>query len=278
VTKTLAAGTHAIKAVYSGDAGFIGSTSAVLTQAVNPDTTCTSLTSSLNPSLFGQTVAFTANVQARAPGAGTPTGTVTFYNGTTVLGSVTITTADKGIAKLATSPLSVGRHVIGAVYSGDANFKTSASPSLTQQVNASGLAPSLAQTAQAVDAGIAILLDDGRAYSLTGELALGQIRSGHRHTRRTEVSTRPVPEWCHALQYRIRPARWGSSPIRAKTCGSVLRAMLRGRLTGTESSTSSPLDNPWRRYQGTAQIRIPPIRLLLVAYLSQIDKRRGSLP
>jgi hypothetical protein len=33
---------------------------------------------------------------------------------------------------------------------------------------------------------------------------------------------------------------WGSSPIRAKTCGSVLCAMLRGRLTGGESSTSSP--------------------------------------
>jgi hypothetical protein len=46
----------------------------------------------------------------------------------------------------------------------------------------------------------------------------------------------------------INRTKKGSSPIRAKTCGSVLCTMLRGRLTGVESSSSSPLDSPWTRY------------------------------
>src|SRR5262249_56922774 len=49
------------------------------TLTVNPDGTTTSVTSSLNPSVYGQSVTFTATVSANAPGSGTPQGTVTFY-------------------------------------------------------------------------------------------------------------------------------------------------------------------------------------------------------
>jgi hypothetical protein len=47
----------------------------------------TTLASNLNPSVFGQAVTFTAAVSTVAPGAGTPTGTVTFRDGATTLGT-----------------------------------------------------------------------------------------------------------------------------------------------------------------------------------------------
>src|SRR5262249_37307258 len=83
----LAVGNRSMNAVYSGDTNFAGSTSATLTQAVNQGATTTAVASSLNPSTFGQTVIFTATVTPVAPAAGTPTGTVTFFDGTAPLGS-----------------------------------------------------------------------------------------------------------------------------------------------------------------------------------------------
>ena len=66
---TLGVGSHTITAVYSGDANFTTSTSASLTQTVNPARRRPRLASSANPSVFGQSVTFTATVapSARAP-------------------------------------------------------------------------------------------------------------------------------------------------------------------------------------------------------------------
>src|SRR5207249_3170676 len=79
-TTTLPAGTHAITAFYAGETNFNGRTSGTVSQVVNvtkADTT-TALSSSANPSAVGQAVTFTASVTVTAPGAGTPSGTVTF--------------------------------------------------------------------------------------------------------------------------------------------------------------------------------------------------------
>src|SRR5260370_9104528 len=70
---------------YSGDSVFAGSTSPALTQAVQAITT-TAVTASANPSVPNQPVTFTASVTP-SPGAGTPTGTVTFKDGATTLGT-----------------------------------------------------------------------------------------------------------------------------------------------------------------------------------------------
>ena len=51
-----------------------------------PAPTTTTLTSSVNPALVGQTITYTATV-APTSGSGVPTGTVTFYDGTTVIGT-----------------------------------------------------------------------------------------------------------------------------------------------------------------------------------------------
>jgi hypothetical protein len=86
--------------------------------------------SSLNPSTYGQSVTFTAQVFSQT--SGTPTGTVTFQDGATVLGTVTLN--GSGIAQFTTAALSVGTHTIGAFYSGDTLF-TASSQSMFQTVN-----------------------------------------------------------------------------------------------------------------------------------------------
>ena len=90
------------------------------------------MTSSANTSVYGQSVTFTATVKAASPGSGTPTGTVTFYDGTTDLGNGTLSA---GTATFSTTFVVVGSHSITAVYSGDTNFTTSTSSALTQTVN-----------------------------------------------------------------------------------------------------------------------------------------------
>jgi hypothetical protein len=146
-TSALAVGSQSITAVYGGDGNFTSSTSAVLTQTVQKDATVISLKSSANPSVNGQSVTFTATVAAKVPGIGTPTGTVTFYDGSTAIGTGTLGPGSPGTATFTTSSLSVGAHAITAVYSGDGNFTTSTSAGINQGVSQASTAISLASSA-----------------------------------------------------------------------------------------------------------------------------------
>jgi hypothetical protein len=124
------AGSRSIAAIYSGDSNFDGSTSSPLLQVVNQASTTTTLGSSLNPSIVGQQVTFTATVSSDF---GSPTGTVTFYKGEKALGTATLNS--NGVGQLTTSTLPVGTHPMSAVYSGDTNFEGSTSPPLDQTIN-----------------------------------------------------------------------------------------------------------------------------------------------
>ncbi len=102
---------------------------------VGTTTSATALTSSLNPSTVGQSVTFTATVTGTG---GTPTGTVTFKDGTTTLGTGTLA---GGVATFTTTALTQGSHPITAMYNGDPTFAVSTSTVLTQVVNAGGGPP-----------------------------------------------------------------------------------------------------------------------------------------
>ncbi|MCC6569504.1 MAG: Ig-like domain repeat protein, partial [Anaerolineales bacterium] len=92
--------------------------------------TTTTVVSDINPSVSGQTVTFTATVTSTS---GTPTGTVNFRDGVTVIGTGALD--GSGVATFSTNTLTVGSHNITAVYVGDANFGTSTSAILVQGVN-----------------------------------------------------------------------------------------------------------------------------------------------
>src|SRR5262249_684111 len=127
---------------------------------VVPSTSTTvTLASSLNPSSFSQSVTLTATVRDTSGNPLTAaTGTVTFYEGTTVLDTETVSSAT---AAFITSALAVGSHDVTTSYSGDTNYDASDSDALTQVVNkvntttlltpsANGLAPNQAVTFAAV--------------------------------------------------------------------------------------------------------------------------------
>jgi hypothetical protein len=118
-----------MKAVYAGDSMFATSTGYV-TQVVELYSTTTTLTSSPNPSSFGQTVTMTATVKSSGPVA--PTGKVTFTDGTTWIGAGTLS---GGVVTITRSNLTVGTHPITATYNGDSNSAKSSSAVVNQVVN-----------------------------------------------------------------------------------------------------------------------------------------------
>ena len=119
----LAAGSHFIEARYSGDGQF-GAGGTTLVQKVHQSSSATTLASLPDPSNQGQSVTFTATVgPAPPPGPGTPTGMVTFQEGTNVLAQVPL--GGSGTASFPTAALSVGTHTITAVYNSDPLFASS---------------------------------------------------------------------------------------------------------------------------------------------------------
>jgi hypothetical protein len=130
-TSALHAGNNLLTAVYGGDSNFIGSTSRAYDAQGFRATTATTLTSSQNPSNVGQSVTFTATVTPEFSGT-TPTGTVSFSDGTTLLKTVGVNKG--GVAKYTTKTLASGAHNITADYNTSPNFGSS-SGSVMQTVN-----------------------------------------------------------------------------------------------------------------------------------------------
>lgn len=130
-----------IQSVYSLDAPF-AMDDFFFNYNPNP-TPNVALVSAPNPSTYGQSVTLTATVSQATSGLPTPTGTVTFMDGSMSIGAGQLNAS--GVATFATaipnqrgggSPLSVGTHTITAVYGGDSNFSGSTSAAIDQQVTA----------------------------------------------------------------------------------------------------------------------------------------------
>jgi hypothetical protein len=134
--------------------------------------TTTSLSSSPNPAYAGQTVTVTANVSASGGGA-TPTGTVTFKDGSTELGSAALDPS--GVATLQTSSLPAGSDQLSAEYGGDGSSadSTSAVDIQTVYTPASG-AQALASTISSWS-----LPANGDGLSNQANAAAGAFASGN---------------------------------------------------------------------------------------------------
>jgi large repetitive protein len=138
-TSTLPVGVQNITAQYmdTNGAHLESPISASLAQTVIQGTGVT-LISSVNPSAVGQSVTLTATVSSAITGGVTPDGTVTFMDGSTILGTITLN--GQGIATYTTSTLANGLHPITATYNGDAQRQIASSTSNT--VNQDVLVPS----------------------------------------------------------------------------------------------------------------------------------------
>ncbi len=119
VTSTLFVGTHSLTACFVASLNYNGSCSSPVSEVISsvpsaPLATVTLLTSNLNPSVVGQSVTFTAKVATTGPFIATPTGAVTFLDGTATLGTVPVD--GTGSAAYSTTALTAGTHNITAAY------------------------------------------------------------------------------------------------------------------------------------------------------------------
>jgi len=144
-TSSLPAGSYTLTAHYGGDSNFMPSASGAVTEVVGnatPIASTTQLAIAPNPASIGQSVTFTATVAGGANGVN-PSGSVTFMNGSTALGTGPVA-AGSGVATFTTSSLTAGTYAVTAQYGGDANFLASTTTATSLVVNA---APSFTLTA-----------------------------------------------------------------------------------------------------------------------------------
>jgi hypothetical protein len=156
-TSSLSSGAHDIVAIYSGDSVYgnsMGSITQTIDQSNLPSTT-TSLNSTTPSSVFGQAVTFTATVSG---GNATPTGSVVFEDGTTVIGTSSLSLVGGSYqASLTTSTLVWGMHAITAVYLGDGN-NAGSSGATSLDVLQGGTITTLASSANPVAYGQSVTL------------------------------------------------------------------------------------------------------------------------
>ncbi len=146
-------GIHGFTATYAGDANFKISF-ANGTLAVNKYPTTTVISSNPNPSSYGQAVTLTAQVTTSGPSS--PTGSVTFRNGTTALGATAVN--GSGIATLTTKLIPLGSNQLTATYGGSPINGTSASAPITQNVNQAVISMTLTSTPNPSIAGNSVTL------------------------------------------------------------------------------------------------------------------------
>jgi len=125
----LTAGTHSLSVTLTPIDTTAHTTATATVQLTgNQATPAVAIASNANPALVQKSLILTATVTS---GADTPTGNVTFPDGSTPLGTGTL--AD-GVATLTASNLTEGTHSIPAAYLGDQNFVNDTSSPLTQLV------------------------------------------------------------------------------------------------------------------------------------------------
>jgi Subtilase family/Bacterial Ig-like domain (group 3) len=160
----LNAGDHMLAANYVAQSAFMASSAKGSLLHINPAPTTVTVTSTPDPSAFGQSVLLTATVNSTSPGAGIPPGAVTFYDGPAAIGNGALNAA--GVATFGISALSVGAHAITASYGATTNFTASTSATVAQTVKkantsaivGSSLNPSRVKTAVTFTASVSAVL------------------------------------------------------------------------------------------------------------------------
>lgn len=168
--KSLDANTHEVRATYSGDAYNASSVTGVLTQVVTAAPSPVTLRTSLSPVPYGDALLLVATVPKN--GVGARGGSVSFYDGTTLLQSVSVDI--DGVAQLTTRSLAVGQHALRVTYTGDSYNMASASVgTVAVEVTAVKKVTTLSLT----PAG-STTLTPGQALALKATVAGGQAPSG----------------------------------------------------------------------------------------------------
>ena len=126
-------GVHNVFASYSGNADYPSSQSAMI--AVNNSAIPTTTTLAVSPATtvsYGTVMQLTGSIAPPSSGSSVASGTISFYDGGTLLGSGAVSSGQDAIS---VNDLSVGAHLITAAYGGDTNFLSSTSSTTTVTVS-----------------------------------------------------------------------------------------------------------------------------------------------
>ena len=176
----LSVGTHSITVSYGGDANDAPATSAAITLTVGTIPTVTNLGVSATTSTPPVTVLVAVVLNNNGGPGPIPTGTISFQNGTAVLGSATLDSS--GVATL-TPNLALGvTYNIVAVYSGDATHSPSTSAPVSVSGTANGFAiavsPASVTMATSENATVAVTLTSANGFTDTIGLGCGSLPAG----------------------------------------------------------------------------------------------------
>lgn len=170
VVSTLGGGRHSITASYTADTRFQPSSSAPIQEVVTAANTSTALSIAPRPTFAGQPVTLIAIVHA-SQGSTVPTGSVSFLDGTQMIGAATLT---NGVATLVTSNLGLGSHSITAQYGGSQNFSPSSDAQI-EVINAIGTVINFSATPNPANQGQTITLTATATAALAGVIPGGTI-------------------------------------------------------------------------------------------------------
>jgi hypothetical protein len=137
----LSVGSHALVLNYAGDISYNAAPPVNLAVTVTPASTSASISASPNPVATNQQVTLSVTIGSQSNSTQGPTGTVTFKDGSTSIGTANVTPAGakgmvgaSGTASMSMTFTTTGTHSLTAVYSGDANYATSTSSAVTLAV------------------------------------------------------------------------------------------------------------------------------------------------
>jgi len=244
LTLTPPAGVYSITASYAGNANDLPSASSPpITITVSIPATTTALTASPNPAPFGTGVTFTATVSAAF---GTPTGPVSFYDGTTLLGTGTMAA---GVATYSTSALAVGSHNITAQFASTAAFGGSTSNGVVEVITLPTF--SLSATPPSVtlytgeSATYAVTVTPGTGFNLPVVLTCGPL---------------PAATTCTFSPATVNGGAWTSTLVVQTTAPgppATTSSLSRGsRLTALAGLLLLLIPRRWRRFRGRWQLWI----------------------
>jgi hypothetical protein len=189
-TALLSAGTHAVTAVYQGDSNSAPGTSFPVSVVVNGISTSTALTSLPAAPQAGSTFALTATVSSPS---GNPFGQVSFFDGTTLLGTRALDSSS--VAVLTSTFSNPGTHSFSAVYRANGPFLGSTSTPLNLSPVSGAAASKAAVSATSDPAGARLVLIaelhpaiSGRVQFFVGFTPLGEAAASQSGTATLQVS------------------------------------------------------------------------------------------
>ncbi len=136
-------GSDSVTASYATDGNFSSSTSGAVAETISKAQTTTAISSNPSSPVVGQDVTYTATVAPVAPGAGIPSGTVTFTGAGGTLCTPTLNQSAPDTASCDTTYTSTAADTVTAKYAGNADFVTSTSPVLDESVKPDATTTSL---------------------------------------------------------------------------------------------------------------------------------------